>query len=188
MLRIDLGNRIQGTRDCGFRDQVSNHVDLRRELPGPAARKNCRKKQQTQSAFLLGRSHSNKSGSSVPTTSNMSDNQRATQTARGIMQRRSHTANSGMRTSSQGDLLSRWCALKFGSGNFRSHCKHRSHLVCLGSIGSLPFDFIFAAVVKRVNVDAWQKVEEVNGWFNDEYFTIIIIQMSKQASDTRDKL
>jgi hypothetical protein len=39
-----------------------------------------------------------------------------------------------------------------------------------------------------VNVDAWQKVEEVNGWFNDEYFTIIIIQMSKQASDTRDKL
>jgi hypothetical protein len=111
----------------------------------------------------------------------MPDNQRATQTARGIMQRRSHTANSGMRTSSQGDLLSRWCALKFGSGNFRSHCKHRSHLVCLGSIGSLPFDFIFAAVVKRVNVDAWQKVEEVNGWFNDEYFTIIIIQTSTRS-------
>ena len=29
-----------------------------------------------------------------------------------------------------------------------------------------------------MNVDAWQKVEEVNGWFNDEYFTIIIIQTS----------
>lgn len=143
--------------------------------------KTCRKKQQTQSAFLLGRSHSNKSGSSVPTTSNTPDHQRATQTARGILQRRSHTANSGMRTSSQGDLLSRWCALKFGSGNFLSHCKHRSHLVCLGSIGSLPFDFIFAAVVKRVNVDAWQKVEEVNGWFNDEYFTIIIIQTSTRS-------
>ena len=31
-----------------------------------------------------------------------------------------------------------------------------------------------------MNVDAWQKVEEVNGWFNDEYFTIIIIQMSNK--------
>jgi len=32
-----------------------------------------------------------------------------------------------------------------------------------------------------VNVDAWQKVEEVNGWFNDEYFTIIIIQTSTRS-------
>lgn len=32
-----------------------------------------------------------------------------------------------------------------------------------------------------MNVDAWQKVEEVNGWFNDEYFTIIIIQTSTRS-------
>ena len=54
MLRIDLGNRIQGTRDCGFRDQVSNHVDLRRELPGPAARKNLQKKTTDAERFPLG--------------------------------------------------------------------------------------------------------------------------------------
>ena len=33
------------------------------------------------------------------------------------------------RTSSHGDLLSRWCALNSFSGNFWLHCRHRSHFI-----------------------------------------------------------
>ena len=56
--------------------------------------------------------------------------------------RRGGRRSRGERTSSQGDLLSRWCALNSFSGNFWLHCKHRSHFIGFGASGTSPAGFI----------------------------------------------